>query len=338
MTPSYEKINNICLLILAGTAIILGLMFTRPILVPFVISLFLYSVMLPMIQGLKERWKLPHVMSVLITLSILVLSVLLITFFVISSVEGFLSGSIEYRARLLEFLNELSAFTSRFGYTFDAATLRQELRQVPVLSLVRRLGSDFSAIAGYLVLVIVFTFFLVLGSEQALAKGQNQFTKEIFFQVSRYLRMKTLMSVATGVLVGAILGILGVDLAFMFALLATLLNFIPSLGSIAATALPLPIVLLQYGMGWQFMTVLALTGGVQLIIGNLIEPKLMGESMDLHPITILIFLMFWGLVWGIPGMFMAVPITAVVRIVLLRIENTRTLAEILAGRFPRTEP
>ena len=144
---------------------------------------------------------------------------------------------------------------------------------------------------------------------------------------------KLIISAATGLLIGMLLLACDIELALMFAILTLLFNFIPNVGSIIATALPLPIVLLQFGMGWQFLTVLIVSMAVQVVIGNVIEPKVLGDSMDLHPITILLFLMFWGLVWGLPGMFLAVPITAILKIVLSRLEPTHGLSELLAGRF-----
>ena len=122
----------------------------------------------------------------------------------------------------------------------------------------------------------------------------------------------------------------------MCALLTFLLNFIPSIGSILATVMLVPILVLQFGFGWQFFFVLIGAGFVQFAIGNVLEPKVMGENMDLHPVTIIGFLLFWGLVWGIPGMFMAVPITAIVKIVLSRIPPTQGVAELLAGRIPQS--
>jgi len=113
--------------------------------------------------------------------------------------------------------------------------------------------------------------------------------------------------------------------------------FIPTIGSIVATVIPAPVVLLQFGFGWQLWIILAVSMAIQFTIGNVVEPKLLGERMDLHPITVLLFLMFWGLVWGLPGMFLAVPITAVLKIILSRIDTTEPLAELMAGRIGGNE-
>ena len=157
---------------------------------------------------------------------------------------------------------------------------------------------------------------------------------EILSKVSAYVSGKFFLSLATGFLVWLVLVLFDVELAFIFALLTVLLNFIPTIGSMLAIALPVPILLLQFQLSWSFFVVLAITGLIQFVIGNVIEPKMMGDSMDLHPITVLICLMFWGLIWGVAGMFLAVPITAILKIAFSRIEATRPFSEILAGRLP----
>ena len=149
-----------------------------------------------------------------------------------------------------------------------------------------------------------------------------------------FVLAKVLLSVLTGVLAGVTLAILGVELAFVFGFFAFLLNFIPSLGSLIATLLPLPIVLLSPDLSTA-VKVLAfvIPGSIQFVIGNIMEPKIMGSSLDLHPVTILTSLIFFGMLWGVVGMLLAAPITAVIKILCERLEITRPVAELLAGRF-----
>ncbi len=96
----------------------------------------------------------------------------------------------------------------------------------------------------------------------------------------------------------------------------------------------IPLIVLHPDLSLAAMaTVILLTSGIQVVSGNVIEPKLMGQSFDLHPVVVLLALMFWGMVWGVVGMFLATPITAGLKIVLERIEATRPLALLMAGRF-----
>jgi AI-2 transport protein TqsA len=118
--------------------------------------------------------------------------------------------------------------------------------------------------------------------------------------------------------------------------MAFLLNFIPSIGSIIATFLPLPIAVVQFQSSpWLIVLVVAIPGGIQNLLGNIIEPKLQGEGLNLHPVTVLLALSFWGLLWGIVGMFLAAPITAAIRIVLMQFDMLRPIANLMAGDFTR---
>ena len=147
------------------------------------------------------------------------------------------------------------------------------------------------------------------------------------------------VSAATGFLVGLVLWLLGVEFAWVFGFLAFLFNFIPNIGSVIATLLPLPVALLDPQMSVTIkVMVVAVPAGIQFIIGNLIQPKVMGQSLDLHPVAVLISLIFFGMIWGVIGMFLATPITAVMKILLERMELTAPVAALLAGRLEEVSP
>jgi AI-2 transport protein TqsA len=183
------------------------------------------------------------------------------------------------------------------------------------------------------VLVLIFVIFLMIGGE-----GRRQAASGVWGEaearVKRYLVAKAVISAATGTLVGLTLALLGVDLALVFGLFAFLLNFIPSIGSIIATLLPLPVVLLSPDLSTT-AAVLAITvpGAIQIVVGSFVDPRVMGEALDLHPVVILIALIFWGMLWGIAGALLAVPITAVIKIALEKSEQARPITELMAGRL-----
>ena len=126
------------------------------------------------------------------------------------------------------------------------------------------------------------------------------------------------------------------ELAAVFGMLAFLLNFIPSIGSIVATLLPIPIAIAQFQNPWLIGLVVAIPGIIQIGIGNVIEPKMMGSGLNLRPVVILLALSFWGLIWGPVGMFLSVPMTAMIRIVLMQIETLRPLGMLMAGQLPES--
>ena len=176
------------------------------------------------------------------------------------------------------------------------------------------------------------TFFL-FGSKKT-PPITNPAIKEMLANVSVYLSVKLMASLATGILVAAVLLGFQVKLALLFALFAFLLNFIPSVGSITAVLLPVPILFFQFGLGPTFFVVLGLLSTIEFVIGNLAEPRFLGEGMDLHPVAVIGSLVFWTLVWGAPGAFLSVPITGSIKIILSKIKHTRPVAEFLAGRLP----
>jgi AI-2 transport protein TqsA len=186
-------------------------------------------------------------------------------------------------------------------------------------------------------IVLIFTFFLLAGGS-SVARDQKGVRSQIESRVKGYIVNQTLMSAATGVLVWLILAALGVDLALVFGLFTFLLNFIPSIGSIIAVLLPLPVVLFSPELSsTQAVLAIALPATVQFLIGNVLTPKIMGDALDLHPVTILLALMFWGALWGVVGMLLATPITAILKILMERFDVTEPLARVLAGRLDATE-
>ncbi|MFA5424665.1 MAG: AI-2E family transporter, partial [Phycisphaerae bacterium] len=181
-------------------------------------------------------------------------------------------------------------------------------------------------------LVMIFVIFIVIGRDPYAKKPKLY--AEIEADVRRYLVIKTAVSITTGICVWLILRLLGLQLAEVFGVLAFILNFIPSIGSIIATFLPLPVAVMQYESGWMVLLVIILPGIVQNVIGSIIEPKLLGKTMKIHPLTVLLALSFWGLLWGGVGMILAVPITSVIRIILSRFGTLKPVAMLLAGNLP----
>ena len=160
-------------------------------------------------------------------------------------------------------------------------------------------------------------------------------------RIRSYLVTMTLLSGVTGALVGAVLSIMGVPAAVLFGLLTFLLNFIPNVGSFIATILPIPMVVLASNFTWpQALMAILIPGAIQFFIGNFIQPKMMGNHMQLHPVVILMALIFWGTLWGVIGAFLAVPITSIIRIACDRHPLTRPVANLMAGRLDalREEP
>jgi AI-2 transport protein TqsA len=328
----YARVSALSLMIIAAVLLTASLSVLRTVCVPFAFSVMIYSVMLPGVRWMQEKWKVGRLLSFLLIFLLFALVLVFLISFLSTSVEGFIEDSGKYRERLLAFLQWLSAEFAAFGVVMDVTVLWQGLRGLPVIGIAQNVTGGVMALIGKSILVMVFVLFFVVGGEGG--GITNPLVAEIRTRIARYVTAKLLTSLATGAIVGIVLGTVGVELAFMFAVITVMLNFIPNLGSIVATFLPLPVVLLQFGLGWEFFAVVGLTSATQFTIGNILEPMIMGESLGLHPVTVLVSLIFWGIVWGVPGMFLAVPLTSIIRLVLTKSEMGRPVAEVFAGRFP----
>jgi len=182
-------------------------------------------------------------------------------------------------------------------------------------------------------LVMLFTVFLLTGTTTR-TKPREGVLGEIESRVQKYIGIKIVLSMLTGFLVYLVLQIIGVDYAMSFGAFAFILNFVPNVGSVVATALPMPVVLLTPEVTIvTIILALLLPLMIQVVIGNVLEPKIMGDTLGLHPVVILMALIFWGMLWGFPGMLLAAPMTAIAKIVFERIEVTRPIAGLMEGRL-----
>ena len=169
---------------------------------------------------------------------------------------------------------------------------------------------------------------------RATADQKTSLSTEIEKQISYYLLIKIFVSLLAAITTWIILKITGTELAGMFAVLTFVLNFIPNIGPFIATALPMPVLFLQYGFDWHIIAALLLLTTAHFIIGNVLETKWLGKGMDLNPLVVIACLIFWALVWGIMGALLAVPLTSIIKMILGRSEPTKPFADLLAGRLP----
>ncbi|MGN0015887.1 MAG: AI-2E family transporter [Candidatus Avelusimicrobium sp.] len=329
----YQKTTAICLTIIAAGVVTAFLVYTKALLIPLVISIFFYTILAQMTLYLKHKFSFPSWAAM--TVSILLCAAFFagVILFSVNSVGDFLKGGEVYRQNLIATVTDLTSRLQQHGITLDQNSLENYLRELPVFNWLKNFGGKLFSLLSNLTIIMLFMTFFLFGSKKT-PPITNPAIKEMLSNVSIYLSVKLMASLATGLVAAAILLGFQVKLAVLFALFMFLLNFIPSVGSIVAVLLPVPVLFLQYGFGPKFFIVMGLLTATEFIIGNLLEPRFLGEGMDLHPAAVVASLIFWTLVWGAPGAFLSVPITASVKIVLSKIKHTRPFAEILAGRLP----
>ncbi len=210
-------------------------------------------------------------------------------------------------------------------------------------SFVKRLGGSFFSFLGDAVWVVLFMVFMLAEQDEFSKRVIRAFGDEssvsilealnrINKSVQDYLGLKTMISFFTGILVSIVLSLFGVPFAVLWGVLAFLLNFIPNIGSMISVIPPVLITLFQFGSLSKTLGVCAVLVALQTVVGNFIEPKMMGKGLDLSPLIVLLSLLFWGWMWGIPGMLLSVPLTAAIKIAFEEIDATRPFALMMAGK------
>lgn len=327
----YQRINTICLFSLTLMALAFVLAVTKAVMIPFVLSLFLYFILTPVTKWLQTKLKLKRWASLLLTFFLFGASIALISWLMSYSIDSFVKGIDQYKERVDFMSHTIESGMQKFGFDFSKFNAGEKSQLAPILPTLRKLTTSLLGILSNSVLVIIFTLFLLTG--EGLAGEVNQTIEKVKSGIARYVTTKLFMSLATGGLSYLVFLIFDVELASMLAILTVLLNFIPNIGSIVAVLLPIPVLLLQFYLGWESFVVISLLTSFQVLIGNVIEPKVMGDSMGLHPVFILLSLAFWGFIWGIPGMFLSVPIMASLKIVFESFEFTSPMGRWMEGKL-----
>ncbi|MHC4573978.1 MAG: AI-2E family transporter [Planctomycetota bacterium] len=319
------------LIILAAVALAVVLRYTRGVMIPFVLAVFTVSLVSPVLDFQVVRLKFPRSLAVALTFLVVIVIIGLACLLVSLGVQTIVSTAGRYSSEFTNVAKWVIVQMERWGVDMKEGKIVGEL-QNKIPSLVTNTVGTVFGLFSSVFFVLIFVIFLLAGRDpHAVRSGVYA---DIYLNVRRYIGTKMVISTVTGLFVWGALSYIGLELANLFGILAFLLNFIPSIGSIIATLLPIPIAVAQFQSPWPIVYVVAVPGVIQMAIGNVIEPKLMGKGLNLHPVTILLALSFWGLLWGAAGMFLAAPMTAVIRIVLMQFETFRPLGRLLAGELP----
>ncbi|MDT8377184.1 MAG: AI-2E family transporter [Mariprofundaceae bacterium] len=323
-------ISGACLVVL-----IAGMQAAAPLLVPFLMAAFIASVCLPPMQWLMER-RVPATAAVFTVISGVVLIGLLITAFAGASVADFSQNLPLYQARLEEQMTQFIAWLFNHGIAFPDTALHDLFNLSAAMGMAGAFLSGIgNALANtfFIVLTVIFILFEAVALPHKWAflgehAPSTDALKQFMQSVNRYLVIKTGMSIATGAAVTVWLTILGVDYPILWGIVAFLFNFVPNIGSIIAAVPALLLALVQLGPDAVLYTG---TGYIviNLLIGNVVEPRFMGRGVGLSTLVVFISLVFWGWVLGLVGMLLSVPLTMIVKIALESNSGTRWIAVLL---------
>jgi predicted PurR-regulated permease PerM len=335
-------------LILLGALVFIALGFVlhllKPILLPFVVAVFLAQTFAPLNAALRRR-RVPAALSILLVLILVSAGLLAFSWVLYSSAQSLREELPGYQERIQGALDGISDWLAAASPSL-AAQVRQwswgEAVEVSsVTGLVAATLGSFLVFFNDAFLILLFLVFLLAGSQGfpgklrvALAIEHAErlanVIRNVQAQVRKYLLTKTLVNLGIGIVVGVVLAAFGVDFPLFWGLLTFLMHYIPNIGAVVSVGLPAAFLFLQFSPGRALL--IALVNAVlQFLFGNAVEPRIMGSSLNLSPLLVLLALIFWGWLWGPWGMVLAVPITSMLKIVCENVAPLRPLAVLMSA-------
>jgi predicted PurR-regulated permease PerM len=343
------------LFLLAFIALLLGgavLKITAPIVLPFVIALLFSFVMGPMVAFFM-KWKIPRFCSIFLAVAAIIAGLYLMGMVLFSSAKAIIAMYPRFERRLTEIYAAVAGILD-LSYDSHLSFIENLWAQLGVRTRIRNytfsISNSFIGLLKDAFMVVVFLVFILLEASQFKEKlviafedkwaGQiERISNGVVRQVMKYLSTKFLISLGTGLVVGVGLYLVGLEFAVFWGLIQFVLNFIPVVGSLVAGILASLFALLQF---WPdpgpIILVALIMLGVNQFIGNVLEPKIMGDNLGLSPLAVLLSLTIWGYLWGFAGMILAVPMTVVVKIVCENVPVLEPVAVFLGSPKATVKP
>jgi predicted PurR-regulated permease PerM len=314
------------------------------ILKPFFIAIFMVYVLEPGVSFLAQK-KIPRTLCYLIMVLIVFVLFYLLGVLIYANIEDFTRNFPAYETRLSNFI---AGILKQFGIIENVSEIKLRdmkfLQWLPSDSVTTffstSLGSFFDLI-GNSAVVAFFMLFLIaeaqrFGKRIQVAYGAERANQALSLiqninqNIRKYILVKLGVSFGTAVLAAMAMGFFRLDFFILFGVLTFLLNFIPYIGSIVATILPVVIAFLQFHSPWTAFWLLVILLVIQNLMGSVLEPKITGRQLNLSPLIVLISVMFWGWIWGAVGMLLSIPIITTIHIIFENIAATRSIAVMMS--------
>jgi predicted PurR-regulated permease PerM len=335
MAPPSVSVSNVFVTLASLVIVAAGLNAGKVILVPFLLSAFIAILGASPMFWLQRRG-LPVWLALTIVMLAVFLAGLLLAGLVGTSVAAFSENLPLYENRLRQLLDTLIAWLDSINIHLSGPALSEAFDPGAVMKLVATLFNAITNMLANGVLVLMTVIFMLLEASGMPAKlrtvlgpsrrfgGFDSFVRNL----QHYMAIKTIVSLITGLLVTLVLVVIGVDFPLLWGLLAFLLNYVPNIGSIIAAVPAVLLAMVQLGP-WQALFAGLGYLAINLIMGNILEPRFMGHGLGLSPLIVFLSLLFWGWLLGPVGMLLSVPLTITAKIALDSHEDTRWAAVLL---------
>jgi len=345
------RLIRISVLIIALAVVAYILKTLKAIFIPLVFAVFLLFLFAPLINYLKKH-KVPMIIILLITFVIIALVLGVVILLIYAASNSLISGLPRYEDKFNSLLTTVSQYIQNLANRWNITSANISISNITqilssgFISLPHLLTNTMNTLVSIIqnvFLIIIFLIFLLLEIDKLplrLKKATTKMSKEqtlnilqnIEKQIQNYLTIRTLINLSAALLCMLWMYIFGVDFILVCGILLFVLDFIPDLGSILASAIPILIFLLQSGFNFELLIFSLLVVATQMLIGNLLEPKLQSVQLNLTPIMVLVSLIFWGWLWGIVGMLICVPLTSAINIILKQVAPDNIISALISSQ------
>lgn len=326
-----------------------GLYLGRTFIIPLVVAILLFTLLIALVDKIVTisigKKHFPRGAAVILSLLMIFAGIGVIAVIFANQWGAVVEAAPKYHERLNDILNNL--FTVVGDKNADA--INEAIAKIDISGwMIGTLGSVGSFTTSFMLVCLYIPFLALerpaMKKKIVIAASTSQTLSEIRSisaaaskSLQTYIGIKTLVSLMTGAISYGVMKYIGLDFAETWGVLAFALNFIPSIGSVIAVILPALVALVQFDTLGPFLIVVFGCGVIQFLIGNVLEPNLMGKSLNLSPLTVIISLTFWASIWGIPGALLSVPLSVCIMIVLSHLPNARWIAVLMSGDGILTE-
>ena len=337
LSQKQASVVKIFVTIAAIFIIFAGIKTAANILVPFLLSLFIAIMCNPLVAKASE-FKIPKAISVILVIGIFVTIALSLAGLVGKSLNELSQLIPQYRLQLKEQFTWLTAFLSRYNIQISSTILLEYFDPAVAMGMAANMLSGFGSVMANLFLIILTVVFMLFEASSlplklhfALDDPEMRLKQiERFLEsVNHYIAIKTMVSIATGIIVSTMLWAFDLDFYLLWGVFAFLLNYIPNIGSIIAAVPAVTLAALQLGMGEAGFIGLGYFA-INMVMGNIIEPKYLGKGLGLSTLVVFLSLIFWGWLLGTVGMLLSVPLTMILKIGFENSPEGRWLAILLS--------
>lgn len=338
MAKPIITLNGLKIVIMLGMLVIIltGIRFAADIIVPFILALFIAVVLSPLVQQMVKL-RVPRVLAISLLVIIIVMAMVFLLAYLGTSLNELARTLPQYRSSLVIPLKNLEPWLVRLGIGVSVDEMVKYIDPNAAMTLITNLLAQLTNAMSSIFLLLLTVVFMLLEVPQLPTKFQQIMVRPVegmaaiqraIDSVSHYLVLKTAISLVTGLVVWGMLSALDVRFAFIWGLLAFALNYIPNIGSVLA-AIPPIIQVLAFGGLYDALVVLAGYLIINLVFGNILEPRIMGRGLGLSTLVVFLSLIFWGWLLGPVGMLLSVPLTIIVKIALEQSVGGQSIAILL---------